>query len=85
MFRRTMTKNTSIMTIAVIAAIIIAGTLSVTTTTGQVFAASSSTGSGGSGTSGASGASVVNGEGLGHGAHDPCDNAGPAEHNPHCQ
>lgn len=33
-----MTKNTSIVLIAVIAAIIVAGALSVTTTTGQAFA-----------------------------------------------
>jgi hypothetical protein len=77
MFRRTMTKNT-IMLIAVLAAVMVAGALAVTVTTGQAFAAGASGGRGGTGTS------SINGGSNGH-AHDPCGNAGALAHNPNCQ
>src|SRR6185312_8387447 len=77
MFYKKMVK--SIVLIAVIAAVMIAGALAVTmTTTGQAFANSHSAGRGGNGGRDGNG---VNG---GNNAHDPCDNAGPAEHNPNC-
>ena len=68
-------KNTSIVLIAVVAAIMVSGALAVTVTTGQVIGATTR------GTGGLPG----NGVNGGNNGHDPCDNAGPAEHNPHCQ
>jgi hypothetical protein len=67
--------KTSVILIAAVAGIMLVGALAVTMTTGQAFANLIRGNSMG-------GANGVNG---GHSAHDPCDNAGPAEHNPHCQ
>ena len=67
-------KNTLIILIGVIAAVMIAGTLAVTMTTGQAFA-------GGAGTGG----NAQNGVNGGNNAHDPCGNAGALAHIPHCQ
>jgi len=75
-----MTKNMSIVLVAVLAAVMVVGTLAVTLETGQAFAFAGNGGDGGDGSS----TIGVNGGHGGHGAHDPCDNAGPAEHNPHC-
>jgi hypothetical protein len=78
-----MTKNTSIMMIAVIAAVMISSALAVTMTTDQAFALGVS-GRGGRSSAGTTGGNGINGGNNGH-AHNPCDNAVPAEHNPHCQ
>lgn len=72
----TMTKNMSIVLIAVIAAVMITGTLEITTTS-SVFAYLNTNNGGNAGNG-------VNG-GTSHPGHNACDNAGPAEHNPHCQ
>ena len=63
----------SIVLIAVIAAVMIASAVAVTLETGQAFALGRIL-SGGNGINGG-----------GNNGHDPCDNAGPTEHNPHCQ
>jgi opacity protein-like surface antigen len=74
----------SIVLIAVVAAVMISSALAVTVTS-TVFAAPNINHN-----NNIQGGKVgifngVNGGSNGHGAHDPCDNAGPAEHNPHCQ
>jgi hypothetical protein len=66
-----MTKNTSIILVAVLAAIIVAGTLAVTLTTSDAYAHRQSI-------------HQHNGINGGNKGHDPCDNAGPAQRNPHC-
>jgi hypothetical protein len=82
-----MAKNMSIVLIAVIAAIMIAGALAVTVTTGNAYAISQKNradqSSSISGTNTNNGGN--NGVNGGNNGHDPCDNAGPAEHNKHCQ
>jgi hypothetical protein len=69
--------KTSVILIAAVAGIMLVGALAVTMTTGQAHGLVVH-GTGGNAQNG------VNGGNNGH-AHDPCDNAGPAEHNPNCQ
>ena len=64
--------------IAALVAVMMAGMLPVTTTTGQAFASNTQIG----GTTGSTGGNGVNG---GNNGHNACDNVGPAEHNPNCQ
>jgi hypothetical protein len=86
-------KNTSIVLIAVIAAIMIAGTLAVTVTTGDAYAGiwqknkadQSSSVATGSASHSSDGSNGVNGGDHVTGHDRACDNAGPAEHNPNCQ
>jgi hypothetical protein len=86
-----MTKNMSIILIAVIAAVMIAGSLAVTVTTGNAYAisqknkADQSSSISGTQTNTNNGGNAGNGVNGGSNGHDRCDNAGPAEHNKHCQ
>jgi hypothetical protein len=87
-----MTKNMSIILIAVIAAIMVAGALAVTVTTGDAYAKGISqrnnqdqSSSVATGSASHSSDGTDNGVNGGNNAHDPCSNAGPAEHNKHCQ
>jgi hypothetical protein len=87
-----MTRNTSIVLIAVIAAVMVAGALAVTVTTGDAYAKGISqrnmqdqSSSVATGSASHSSDGTDNGVNGGNNGHNPCDNAGPAEHNPHCQ
>ena len=78
-----MNRNVSLMLIAAVAGIMIAGALAVTMTNAAFAATGSKGGAGGPGANpGLS--NGVNGGGNSH-AHDPCEHSGPAEHNPNCQ
>jgi len=90
-----MTKNTSIVLIGVIAAVMLVGTLVVTMETGQAFALFNNNQGGGSqGGNSATQTNTNNGGNAANGGvnggdhvtgHDrACENAGAAEHNPHC-
>ena len=68
-----MTKNTSLVLIAVITAVMVAGALAVAMSTSAF--AYTNTNNGGN----------AAGNGVRHPGHNACGNAGPAAHNPNCQ